>query len=79
MLGTNSLVIIQTPKLSEKDTDIASIARSIRCSITRAKSADFAREDLVDAHHAMLNAANAGDCFCVLPPQDCLTINGNIA
>lgn len=77
MIGTNTIVFIQTPTLGQ-DADIASIARSIRHSITRAKSADFARQDLIDAHSFMLDAANAGDCFCVLPPEGCLTINGNV-
>lgn len=78
MIGTNTIVFIQTPTLSRHEADITSLAQSIRRSITRAKSADFATEDLVDAHHSMLNAANVGDCFCVLPPEGCLTVNGNI-
>jgi hypothetical protein len=78
MIGTNTIVFIQTPMLSQHEADVTSLAHSIRRSITRAKSAAFAREDLADAHHSMLNAANAGDCFYVLPPEGCLTVNGNI-
>lgn len=77
MIGTNAVVFIQTSRLGKTERNFASITRAIRRSVEDAKSAQFGTADLVHAHYSMLDAANKGNCICVLPPQGCLTVNGN--